>query len=89
MRLAKFLAHSGVASRRAAERLIAAGRVTVAGTVITDPARDVDEGSGVRVSLPTSSVRTRGPAMRASAASRSRSAAGSVRIAVKSSASEP
>ena len=49
MRLAKFLAHSGVASRRAAERLIAAGRVTVAGTVITDPARDVDEASGVRV----------------------------------------
>ena len=48
MRLAKFLAHSGVASRRAAERLIADGRVTVAGEVVTDPARDVDEHSDVR-----------------------------------------
>ena len=48
MRLAKFLAHSGVASRRAAERLIADGRVTVGGAVVTDPARDVDEGSDVR-----------------------------------------
>ena len=42
MRLVKYLAHSGVASRRAAERLIADGRVTVAGAVVTDPARDVD-----------------------------------------------
>jgi 23S rRNA pseudouridine2605 synthase len=49
MRLAKYLAHSGVASRRAAERLIAAGTVTVGGEVVTDPARDVDESSGVRV----------------------------------------
>jgi 23S rRNA pseudouridine2605 synthase len=49
MRLAKFLAHSGVASRRAAERMIAAGRVTVGGSVVTDPARDVDENSDVRV----------------------------------------
>ena len=49
MRLAKYLAHSGVASRRAAEELIAAGRATVAGEVITDPARDVGEGSGVEV----------------------------------------
>ncbi len=49
MRLAKFLAHSGVASRRAAERLIAAGQVSVGGAVVTDPARDVDESSGVRV----------------------------------------
>src|ERR671914_1821007 len=49
MRLAKFLAHSGVASRRAAERLVAEGRVTVAGEVVTDPARDVDERSGVAV----------------------------------------
>ena len=48
MRLAKFLAHSGVASRRAAERLIAEGRVTVGGEVATDPARDVDEASDVR-----------------------------------------
>jgi 23S rRNA pseudouridine2605 synthase len=49
MRLAKFLAHSGVASRRAAEGLIAEGRVTVGGEVVTDPARDVDEASGVGV----------------------------------------
>jgi 23S rRNA pseudouridine2605 synthase len=47
MRLAKYLAHCGVASRRRAEELIAAGRVTVAGERVTDPARDVDESSGV------------------------------------------
>jgi 23S rRNA pseudouridine2605 synthase len=47
MRLAKFLANSGVASRRAADGLIRAGRVTVAGAVVTDPARDVDSSSGV------------------------------------------
>ena len=49
MRLAKYLAHSGVASRRRSEALIAAGRVSVGGEVVTDPARDVDEGSGVEV----------------------------------------
>jgi 23S rRNA pseudouridine2605 synthase len=49
MRLAKYLAHSGVASRRAAERLIAERRVTVGGAVVTDPARDVDETSAVAV----------------------------------------
>jgi 23S rRNA pseudouridine2605 synthase len=49
VRLAKFLAHAGVASRRAAERLIADGRVSVAGEVVTDPATDVDESSGVTV----------------------------------------
>jgi 23S rRNA pseudouridine2605 synthase len=49
VRLVKFLAHSGVASRRAAEQLIAAGRVSVGGEVVTDPARDVEEDSGVEV----------------------------------------
>jgi 23S rRNA pseudouridine2605 synthase len=49
VRLAKYLAHAGVASRRAAEQLIAAGKVRVGGEVVTDPARDVDEGSGVEV----------------------------------------
>lgn len=49
MRLAKFLAHGGVASRRMAEKVIAAGRVTVGGEVVTDPARDVGEGDDVRV----------------------------------------
>src|SRR5690349_8205558 len=47
MRLARYLAHAGAASRRAAEKLIAEGRVTVAGEVVRDPARDVDESSGV------------------------------------------
>ena len=49
MRLAKYLAHCGVASRRAAERLIAEGKVRVGGEVVKDPARDVDAGSGVSV----------------------------------------
>ena len=49
MRLAKFLAHGGVASRRRAEEIIAKGVVTVAGEVVTDPARDVGVGDDVRV----------------------------------------
>jgi 23S rRNA pseudouridine2605 synthase len=49
MRLAKHLAHAGVASRRAAEALIAEGRVVVDGQIVRDPARDVDENSHVRV----------------------------------------
>ncbi len=49
MRLAKFLAHGGVASRRRAELIISKGRVTVGGEVVTDPARDVGEGDDVRV----------------------------------------
>jgi 23S rRNA pseudouridine2605 synthase len=47
MRLAKYLAHAGVASRRSAEALVAAGRVSVGGEIVTDPARDVDDDSGV------------------------------------------
>jgi 23S rRNA pseudouridine2605 synthase len=49
MRLAKYLAHCGVASRRRAEELIGARRVRVAGETVTDPAVDVDESSGVEV----------------------------------------
>lgn len=49
MRLAKFLAHGGVASRRKAEVIIAAGRVSVGGEVVRDPALDVGEGDDVRV----------------------------------------
>lgn len=49
MRLAKFLAHGGVASRRASEEIIREGRVTVGGEIVTDPARDVDGSSGVAV----------------------------------------
>ena len=49
MRLAKYLAHSGVASRRRAEEMVAAGRVRVGGRVVRDPALDVDHASGVEV----------------------------------------
>jgi 23S rRNA pseudouridine2605 synthase len=57
VRLAKYLAHAGVASRRASEQLVFAGRVTVGDAVVRDPARDVDgsipvavDGRHVRVS---------------------------------------
>jgi 23S rRNA pseudouridine2605 synthase len=49
VRLVKFLAHGGVASRRKAEEIIGKGLVTVGGEVVTDPARDVGEGDDVRV----------------------------------------
>jgi 23S rRNA pseudouridine2605 synthase len=49
VRLAKFLAHAGVASRRAAEELVRVGRVTVGGSVVTDPARDVEASDAVAV----------------------------------------
>jgi 23S rRNA pseudouridine2605 synthase len=49
VRLAKYLAHCGVASRRAAEELVRSRRVNVAGEVVDDPARDVDESSGVEI----------------------------------------
>jgi 23S rRNA pseudouridine2605 synthase len=57
-RLQKVLAHAGVASRRAAERLIAEGRVSVNGTVVAelgtkvDPARDAIKVDGKRVGAP-------------------------------------
>jgi 23S rRNA pseudouridine2605 synthase len=57
VRLAKYLAHAGVASRRASEQLVFAGRVTVGDEVVRDPARDVDgsipvsvDGRHIRVS---------------------------------------
>ena len=57
MRLVKYLAHAGVASRRASEELVFAGRVSVGGEMVRDPARDVDgsvlvevDGKPVRVS---------------------------------------
>lgn len=49
MRLAKYLAHCGVASRRASEELVRAGRVTITGEVVRDPARAVTDGEEVRV----------------------------------------
>jgi 23S rRNA pseudouridine2605 synthase len=49
MRLAKYLAHAGVASRRSAEALIAAGRVSVEDEIVTDPARDVQADARVAV----------------------------------------
>jgi 23S rRNA pseudouridine2605 synthase len=47
MRLAKYLAHAGAASRRSAETMIAQGRVAVDGKTVTDPATTVDERSRV------------------------------------------
>jgi 23S rRNA pseudouridine2605 synthase len=49
LRLARYLAHCGVASRRSAESLIASGRVTVGGEVVRDPALDIDGDSGIEV----------------------------------------
>lgn len=47
MRLGKYIARAGVASRRASEQLIFDGRVAVDGKTVTDPARDVDDGNRV------------------------------------------
>jgi 23S rRNA pseudouridine2605 synthase len=49
MRLVKYLAHAGIASRRASEQLIFAGRVTIGGEVVRDPARDVDGSEAITV----------------------------------------
>ena len=49
MRIAKYLAHAGVASRRAAEDLVRAGRVTLDGEVIGDLGRQVAPVADVRV----------------------------------------
>jgi 23S rRNA pseudouridine2605 synthase len=49
MRLAKFLATAGVASRRTAEEIVRAQRVTVNGVTVTDPARDVTDADSVTV----------------------------------------
>ena len=49
MRLQKYLALSGVASRRNAEKMIADGRVAVNGTIVTEMGVQVDENDEVRV----------------------------------------
>ena len=60
MRLAKYLASAGVASRRASEEIVRAGRVTVGGVSVTDPARDVGSGDAVVLDgRPVSPVRER------------------------------
>ncbi|HET6312960.1 MAG TPA: pseudouridine synthase [Chloroflexia bacterium] len=57
-RLQKILARAGVASRRAAEEMIAAGRVTVNGTLVTemgaraDPAKDTIKVDGTALNVP-------------------------------------
>ncbi len=48
-RIAKVLARAGTASRREAERMIEAGRVTVNGAVITSPALNVTEDDQITV----------------------------------------
>jgi 23S rRNA pseudouridine2605 synthase len=60
LRLAKFLSGAGVASRRAAEELIRAGRVGVGGVVVRDPARDVGPRDAVTVDgLEVATIATR------------------------------
>ena len=49
MRLAKYLAHAGVASRRSAEEIVRSGRVAVEGEVVLDPARGVSAEDHVTV----------------------------------------
>jgi 23S rRNA pseudouridine2605 synthase len=49
MRIAKYLAHAGIASRRASEEIISAGRVTVDGEVVLNLATAVQEGQSVTV----------------------------------------
>ena len=62
MRLQKYLARAGVASRRASEALISAGRVTVNGVVVSelgtkvDPTCDTVSLDGETVVLPAQSV---------------------------------
>lgn len=49
MRLAKYLATTGVASRRASEDIVRAGRVTVDAETVTDPARNITDENKVAV----------------------------------------
>ena len=60
MRLQKFLARAGVASRRASERIIEAGRVRVDGEVVTRLGTTVDEATQV-VEVDGRPVRLPGP----------------------------
>lgn len=49
MRIAKYLAHAGVASRRASEGIVTAGRVIVDGQVVTDLSTQIADGAAVMV----------------------------------------
>ncbi len=49
MRINKYIAQAGVASRRKADELIAAGNVKVNGAVLREPGYDVEEGDVVEV----------------------------------------
>ena len=49
MRINKYIAQAGVASRRKADELIAAGNVKVNGAVLKEPGYDVEEGDVVEV----------------------------------------
>lgn len=50
MRIAKFLAHRGVASRREIERLIADGQIICNGKILTNPATHVSDADEIIVS---------------------------------------
>ncbi|HJU89792.1 MAG TPA: pseudouridine synthase [Gemmatimonadaceae bacterium] len=61
MRIQRALARAGIASRRAAEGLVAAGRVTVNGSVagigqVVNPARDDIRVDGAKVAQPTATT---------------------------------
>ena len=58
VRIAKFIADSGVASRRAAEELISAGRVSINGTQIFSPINFVDENDVVEIDGKKIDIRT-------------------------------
>ena len=49
IRIAKFIADSGVTSRRGAEQMIAAGRVTVNGETVKTPVHFVDDGDKILI----------------------------------------
>ncbi|MFC4652597.1 pseudouridine synthase [Lactococcus nasutitermitis] len=49
MRINKFLAHAGVASRRKAEELILAGRVSINGATVRELGKQVETGDSVEV----------------------------------------
>ena len=58
VRIAKFIADSGIASRRVAEGLIANGHVSINGTVINSPINFVDETDTVEIDGKKISTRT-------------------------------